>query len=229
MSGKFRSEDTFRLHPINRRHFLKAAGSAAVLPALLTRLNVIPTRNDRPESKEWKTAGMLSVLSLLMCMLAVTANAGTPGTNTTPPAQTFYVAADGNDSNPGTLSQPFATVPHCLAQRVGRGGGGGYTKLSGSPLNAPTIENNDYYNYGGSAISSEGLYSDSNPVKQNPQLSACYAIASDSPVLFPPVYFRRLPIHWGPPGYVIPNSGSTPSYLASCVYWDLGQHKGSYE
>src|ERR1035438_5551916 len=87
--------------------------------------------------RKWKTAGMLSVLSLLMCMLGLTANAGTPGTNTTPRAHTFYVATDGNDSNPGTLSQPFATVPHCLAQRVGRGGGGGYTKLSGSPLNAP--------------------------------------------------------------------------------------------
>jgi hypothetical protein len=43
---------------------------------------------------------------------------------------------------------------------IGEGGGGGYTKLSGSPLNSPTIDNNDYYSYGGSAISSEGLYSD---------------------------------------------------------------------
>jgi predicted dehydrogenase len=34
MSEKFRGEDTFRLRSINRRHFLKAAGSAAVLSAL---------------------------------------------------------------------------------------------------------------------------------------------------------------------------------------------------
>jgi hypothetical protein len=112
---------------------------------------------------------------------------------------------------------------------IGQGGGGGYTKLSGSPLNSPTIENNDYYNYGGSAISSEGAYNDSNPVKQNPRLSACYVVASDSPVLASPVSFRKLPIHWGPPGYVIPNNASAPSYLPSCIYWDLGRSKGGYE
>jgi hypothetical protein len=109
---------------------------------------------------------------------------------------------------------------------IGRNGGGGYTKLSGSPLNPPTIVNNDYYNYGGSAISYEGAYSDANPVKQNPQLSACYAVAPDSPVLFPPVDFRELPIYWGPPGYVIPNTPSAPSYLPSCIYWNFGQQRG---
>jgi len=69
--------------------------------------------------RKWKTAGMLSVLSSLICVLTVTANAGTPGTSTTAPAHTFYVATDGSDSNPGTLSQPFATAQYCLAQGAG--------------------------------------------------------------------------------------------------------------
>jgi hypothetical protein len=49
MSGQFRSEDTFRLHPINRRHFLKAAGSAAVLPAppAFARQSSIGSANNR--------------------------------------------------------------------------------------------------------------------------------------------------------------------------------------
>jgi Right handed beta helix region len=96
---------------------------------------------------------------------------------------------------------------------IGGGGGGGYSLLSGSPDNTPKIEGNDYYNYGGAAISSgTGAYSDSDPVTENPQVSGwTYDIASGSPVFKAPVSFTPLVGGWGPPGYVLPETGSPPS------------------
>jgi hypothetical protein len=96
---------------------------------------------------------------------------------------------------------------------IGAGGGGGYALLSGSPMNTPTIKGNDYYSYGSAAISSgSGSYSDSDPVSENPQLSGwTYEIASASPVLKSPVNFPPLVGGWGPPGYVLPTSGTPPS------------------
>ena len=95
---------------------------------------------------------------------------------------------------------------------IGAGGGGGYRIDAGSPPNAPTIANNDYYNYAGSAISSGGAYSDSNPVNENPDLSGwTYTVASGSPVFISPVDFSALAGGWGPPGYTIPQTGSAPS------------------
>ena len=95
---------------------------------------------------------------------------------------------------------------------IGAGGGGGYRIDAGSPPNAPAIANNDYYNYGGSAISSGGAYSDASPSSVNPQLSGwSYTIASGSPVLNSPVNFPALVGGWGPPGYTIPQTGSAPS------------------
>jgi hypothetical protein len=96
---------------------------------------------------------------------------------------------------------------------IGGGGGGGYSLLSGSPKNTPTIKDNDYYSYGSTAISSgSGAYSDSDPVNQNPQISGwTYDIASSSPVFGSPVSFTALVGGWGPPGYVLPETGSAPS------------------
>jgi hypothetical protein len=96
---------------------------------------------------------------------------------------------------------------------IGEGGGGAYSLLSGSPVNKPTIANNDYYNYGGSAISSGvGAYSDANPVSVNPQISGwTYTISSSSPVFASPVNFPPLVGDWGPPGFVLPQTGTPPS------------------
>jgi hypothetical protein len=95
---------------------------------------------------------------------------------------------------------------------IGTGGGGGFQLLSGSPQNAPTIANNDYYSYGSTPISSGGSYSDSTPVTVDPQISGwTYTIASGSPVLSAPVTFPPLVGGWGPPGYVLPETGSAPS------------------
>jgi parallel beta helix pectate lyase-like protein len=95
---------------------------------------------------------------------------------------------------------------------IGAGGGGGYALLSGSPMHAPTITSNDYYNYGGTAISSAGAYSDADPVSEDPQISGwTYDIASTSPVFKAPVSFTALVGGWGPPGYVLPETGTPPS------------------
>ena len=95
---------------------------------------------------------------------------------------------------------------------IGEGGGGGYSLLSGTPQHAPTITNNDYYNYGSAAISSGGAYSDTAPVSENPTISGwAYAIALGSPVFSAPVSFPALLGGWGPPGYVLPETGTPPS------------------
>jgi hypothetical protein len=70
--------------------------------------------------------------------------------------------SSGSGCSPGTeISSKIASSS---------GGGGGYDVLSGSPVSAPTIANNAYHNYAGSAISSGGSYSDANPVSEDPQL-----------------------------------------------------------
>jgi hypothetical protein len=96
---------------------------------------------------------------------------------------------------------------------IGEGGGGGYALLSGTPMHAPTIANNDYYNYGGAAISSgSGAYGDTAPASVDPQISGwAYSISPKSPVLVSPVSFPPLVGGWGPPGYVLPQTGTPPS------------------
>jgi hypothetical protein len=96
---------------------------------------------------------------------------------------------------------------------IGLGGGGGFALLSGSPMNTPTIANNDYYNYGGAPIShGSGAYGDSAPASLDPQLSGwAYTMSPTSPVLAAPVSFPMLVGGWGPPGYVLPETGTPPS------------------
>ncbi|TPV97865.1 MAG: hypothetical protein USCAAHI_02720 [Beijerinckiaceae bacterium] len=110
--------------------------------------------------------------------------------------------------------------------------------LSGSPVNAPTITNNAYHNYAGSAINSGGSYSDANPVSEDPQLSCwVYNIASGSPVFSSPVSFPGLPGGWGPPASPFLTSArcrqvltharklkgeqnyETATYFSLCVLW----------
>lgn len=96
---------------------------------------------------------------------------------------------------------------------IGGGGGGGYNLLSGSPGNSPTITNNDYHNYAGSAISHTGNYTDASPSSQDPSLSSwVYIMSPTSLVLSAPVSFPAIVGGWGPPGYAIPETGTLPSY-----------------
>lgn len=100
---------------------------------------------------------------------------------------------------------------------ISGGGGGGNNLLSGSPVNAPTITGNAYHNYAGSAISTTGSYSDANPTSEDPQLTCwIYNVASGSPVFNSPVNFTAIVGKWGPPGYVIPQTGTAPSSPHTC-------------
>lgn len=75
--------------------------------------------------------------------------------------------SSGTGCSAGTMSGN--TFPNSII--ISGGGGGGYNVLSGSPVNAPTIANNAYHNYAGSAISSGGSYSDAILVSEDPQLT----------------------------------------------------------
>jgi Ca-dependent carbohydrate-binding module xylan-binding/Protein of unknown function (DUF1565) len=87
----------------------------------------------------------------------------------------------------------------------------------GQPASDFTIANNVYYNYasGGQAYSNGNLVSDSNPVVENPQISGwTYTIASGSPVFSSPVSFTAIAGEWGPQGFAIAETGTTPSTVA---------------
>ncbi len=94
--------------------------------------------------------------------------------------------------------------------------GTGYSD-SGTPT-PPTIKNNAYYNYVGTTVDSSGSNgSDANPTYENPGLS-CWdpTIATSSPVFAAPVSFKKLVGGWGPPGFVLPQTGTPPSWPHGC-------------
>lgn len=79
---------------------------------------------------------------------------------------------------------------------------------------AYTINDNAYWNYAsaGSVFSNGNATSDSNPIHENQELSGpTYTIAGGSPVYNAPVNFQAILGGWGPPGYVIPDTGITRS------------------
>jgi hypothetical protein len=59
--------------------------------------------------------------------------------------------------------------------------------------------------------------SDSDPTYANPDIS-CWAptIAHGSPVFGSPVDFAGIKGGWGPPGFVIPKTGTPPSWPHGC-------------
>jgi hypothetical protein len=94
--------------------------------------------------------------------------------------------------------------------------GTGYS--DGSTPTAPTIKNNAYYNYVGSAVDSSGSNgSDANPTYEDPSIS-CWdpTIAGSSPAYAAPVSFPKLVGGWGPPGFVMPQTGTPPSWPHGC-------------
>lgn len=94
--------------------------------------------------------------------------------------------------------------------------GTGYSD-GGTPT-APTIKNNAYYNYVGTSVDSSGSNgSDANPTYENPGVS-CWdpTLAATSPAYAAPVSFPKLAGGWGPPGFVMPKTGSAPSWPHGC-------------
>jgi len=95
--------------------------------------------------------------------------------------------------------------------------GGGYNILSGSPPTAPTITANFYHNYGSGTLSSGGNYTDASPTTGDPKLTCwSYVIDPTSPVFSAPVSFTDFDRTWGPPGFVIPQTGTAPSSPHTC-------------
>jgi hypothetical protein len=82
----------------------------------------------------------------------------------------------------------------------------------------PAVQNDVYKNYSGGPVNYQGdpnnvpTFNDGNPVLEDPQCSGwTYNIAYGSPVFNSPVNFPGLPGIWGPPGYLIPHTGTAPS------------------
>jgi parallel beta-helix repeat protein len=99
------------------------------------------------------------------------------------------------------------------------GPGQGFVGVN-TPPNPMTIQNNAYFNYVGSAVSSAGTGgagSDGNPTYVNPGVS-CWAptLASGSPASSSPVSFPGIVSGWGPPGFALPKSGTAPSWPHGC-------------
>jgi hypothetical protein len=91
----------------------------------------------------------------------------------------------------------------------------GYAQGSrGGTFAAPTIANNLYFNSRGGSLSTGGNgIGDASPViGQDPLVSGwTYDLNANSPAFSAPVNFMAIVGGWGPPGYVIPQSGTAPS------------------
>jgi hypothetical protein len=111
-------------------------------------------------------------------------------------------------------SMPGNTFEHNIVISAGSGAGYGFYGATQTPT-PMAITDNAYYNYVGSSIKNTGnqyVGSDADPVYGDPQISGWnYSIASDSPVFKSPVSFPGLTGSWGPPGFVIPETGTAPA------------------
>jgi len=112
------------------------------------------------------------------------------------------------------ISMAGNVFEHNIVISASSGTGNGFYGATRTP-NPMTIKNNAYYNYVGSSINDTGNWavgSDTNPVYENPQLSGwTYNIAAGSKVFHSPVSFPGIVGGWGPPGFVIPHSGTPPA------------------
>lgn len=119
--------------------------------------------------------------------------------------------------------------------------GGAYLK-TGDVVN-PDIRHNLYYNYSTGIANTGGYHyqlKDSFPLQGDPGLSGwTYDISPSSMAFLLPVNFQEPARNWGPPGYVIPQTGTSPScllpgsddiYLHAESYHQMQgiQHKGMY-
>jgi hypothetical protein len=125
--------------------------------------------------------------------------------------------------SPTTMAGNTWTNNLVVAAISGSNVGAGYNCNSG-PCQM-TIGPNAYFNYTGSSVGTSGsLGSDSKPVNANPNFTCGweYTLPSNSPVYTSPPGFPTQPAgwgtagFWGPPGFVIPQSGTAPSPPHSC-------------
>ncbi len=99
---------------------------------------------------------------------------------------------------------------------ISNGAAGGYNGTSGA-VTIPTdsTHKNIYWNYGSGTLSTSG---DSSPVTGSNPLLNCYTyqVTAGSPVFASPVNFTDLSRGWGPPNYVLPQTGTAPSQPHAC-------------
>ena len=103
------------------------------------------------------------------------------------------------------------------SSRNGGGKFGGFRFRTNSHAN---IDHNMYWNYAGGAVNyggtdisnAGGSGGDPHPVVADPLLSGwTYTLAPNSPAFRSPVNFMAIPGKWGPPGFVVPHTGTKPS------------------
>ncbi len=90
----------------------------------------------------------------------------------------------------------------------------------GNPPNPMTIKNNAYFDYATGNVnhgSNGGVGTDANPTIENPGVS-CWAptMSPTSPALSAPVSFPGITGEWGWPGFVVPQTGTAPSWPHGC-------------
>jgi hypothetical protein len=90
----------------------------------------------------------------------------------------------------------------------------------GNPPNPMTIKDSAYFDYSGGNVnhgSGGGVGTDANPTTENPDLS-CWApmLSPTSPVLSAPVSFSGITGGWGWPGFIVPKTGTAPSWPHGC-------------
>jgi hypothetical protein len=190
--------------------------------------NIVITGNFIRDGNPWFGMDTGSAIYLDDCLsnATVTGNVitGKNGDNTTFIHGGKNDVYMGNIVDLGTYGHVITTLqtsanPNCNVMTGNRysgniivsGGGGGYYGDLSPPLPAyPVIENNIYYNYAGSPITTGGDTGDTNPLVVDPQLSGCYSLAPSSPAYQAPVNFPPLLRGWGPPGYTMPGGASIP-------------------
>jgi hypothetical protein len=137
----------------------------------------------------------------------------------TPANNGGYIA--GDTYSDGAAITGGSTLQHSII--VGATPGTGYFNQwfsAGTPY-PMVVSNNAYFNYNGSTIVTTGNMGpaggDYSPVYVNPQLT-CWApkIAAGSPALSAPVSFPGIIGGWGPPGFVMPQTGTPPSWPHTC-------------
>jgi hypothetical protein len=88
--------------------------------------------------------------------------------------------------------------------------GGSFTDLSYPHTKTPTVQNNIYFSYAGSAINASPETED---VNKDPELSGCYSVDPSSPAYA--IGFSPLLQNWGPPGFKMPSGATIPPSYAS--------------
>lgn len=140
-----------------------------------------------------------------------------------PSAKTAAYVHVGTNTHPGGMDNNIVERNIIISKFAGNQNTyifnqSGYTHeyaygASGTPPAVPIVRNNIYHNYGGGQERSDShAYTDSNPIHVDPQIFYwTYSLDGASPAYNSPVNFPSIAGGWGPPGFVVPQTGTQPS------------------